>query len=142
MKHFMCISLFLLTITAVVSAQNSFFPGQGPVVLTEPGTALASWNADTHNFGEVAQGVPVSHRFEFTNTGDKALTIDNVKVGCGCTAYEYSKEEILPGEQGFVTATYNAKKIGHFTKTVTVFTNEEAGQQRLILKGEVVGSEK
>ncbi|MEM7372268.1 MAG: DUF1573 domain-containing protein [Bacteroidota bacterium] len=140
MKHLMFFTPFLLALFTMVFAQSSFMPGQGSLVFEEKGIAVSAWEADTHDFGEIPQGEAVSHRFVFTNTGNKALTIEKVEVACGCTAYAYSKEAIQPGEQGFVTATYNAKKTGRFIKPLTVFTDEEAGQQRLVLKGEVLSS--
>lgn len=137
--------LFLITLFCAfsiqLSAQSPFHAQKASLTFETPGEAVATWEASTHNFGEVEQGTPVSYTFSFTNTGNKALTIDKVKVGCGCTATAYSEEAIAPGESGFVTATYNAVKTGHFTKTVTVFTNEATQQKQLVLKGEVTISE-
>lgn len=39
-----------------------------------------------YDFGTIAeQGGPVSHEFEFTNTGDAPLMILNATASCGCT---------------------------------------------------------
>ena len=132
------IVILLLAAVGMLSAQSPFHAEKASLTLEVPGTAVAKWDAASHDFGQLPQGQPASHTFTFVNTGDKPLTIDKVKPGCGCTALNYSKEAIAPGEEGYVTATYNAAKAGFFTKSVTVFTNETVGQRQLVLKGEVV----
>jgi len=83
------------------------------------------WETETHEFGTIEQGKPVSYEFTFTNTTNKDITLTNVKPSCGCTAANYTKTAVKPGEKGFVTATYNAAAGGAFHKTVTVTTSEE-----------------
>jgi hypothetical protein len=81
---------------------------------------------------------PVTHEFKFTNTGNAPLVISSVQASCGCTVTEYSKEPIPVGGQGYVKATYNAAKLGVFTKSVTVNANAEESVVQLTIKGEVV----
>ncbi len=89
---------------------------------------LISWETTTYDFGEIPAGTPVDARFLLQNNSDQPLVISNVKTSCGCTASDYTKEPIAPGMESSITATYNAKKAGPFTKTISVFTNfsEEA----------------
>ncbi|MEM6802807.1 MAG: DUF1573 domain-containing protein [Bacteroidota bacterium] len=110
--------------------------------VTPPASAPAaavSWegNGDLHDFGQIPQSVPATHRFEFTNNGDSPLTISNVKPSCGCTAANYTTGSILPGQKGFVEATYNAASPGVFSKAVTVRFGDEYQPISLKLKGEV-----
>lgn len=96
------------------------------------------WDVENHNFGEIEKGKPVSYEFAFTNTTDQTIILTKVKASCGCTATNYTKTPIKPGERGTVTATYNAAAPGNFHKTVTVTTNEEgAAPKVLIIKGKV-----
>ncbi len=90
---------------------------------------------DEHDFGTIEKGVPVSYTFEFENEGDAPLIVSNVKTSCGCTASSYTKEAILPGQTGEVTATYNAAKEGHFNKSLTLSSN--GGDVILAIRGEV-----
>ena len=53
-----------------------------------------TWAKDSHNFGEILQGKPVSVEFSFTNEGDEPLLVADVVTSCGCTASDYSKEPI------------------------------------------------
>ena len=84
---------------------------------------LIKWETTSFDFGEIPAGTPVDARFLLENKGDTPLLISNVKTSCGCTASNYSKEPIAPGMESNITATYNAKKPGPFTKTISVFTN-------------------
>lgn len=97
-----------------------------------------SWKSDTVDVGEIPQGTPKMIEFTFKNTGDKDVIISSVKTSCGCTASDYTKEAIKPGESGFVKATYNAAVKGNFTKTVSVTTNAEETVKVLTLKGLVL----
>jgi hypothetical protein len=96
------------------------------------------WEKETHEFGTIDQGKPVSYEFTFTNTTNKDVTLTNVKASCGCTATNYTKTAIKPGDKGTVTATYNASAGGAFHKTVTVMTSEENSAPKIItIKGTV-----
>ena len=81
---------------------------------------------------------PVTHEFRFTNSGDAPLVISSVQASCGCTVTDYSKDPIAPGSEGYVKATYNAAKVGVFSKTVTVNANAAESVVQLTIKGEVV----
>lgn len=93
---------------------------------------------DTHDFGKVEQGKPVTHVFEFKNTGTDPVVINDAQASCGCTKPSWTREPIMPGKTGSVSATFNAAAAGPFNKSVTVTSNAEAGQTVLYLKGEVV----
>ena len=114
---------------------------EAKVVYENPNTAVFSWLDTTYDFGEIPTGDPVTHKFTFTNTGDIPLIISSAKASCGCTVADYTKEAIAPGAEGYVEATYNAKKEGAFSKTVTINANTEVGVVVLTLKGEVVAAE-
>ncbi|KGO83236.1 MULTISPECIES: DUF1573 domain-containing protein [Flavobacterium] len=112
--------------------------------LTEAKTSEPSkitWTEDVFNFGEVEKGHPASHEFTFKNTTDQTILITHVKASCGCTATNYTKTPIKPGETGSVTATYNAANPGNFTKTITVTTNDSDVKKVLTIKGKVVAQQ-
>lgn len=97
-----------------------------------------SWDTTDYDFGEIKENVPATATYKLTNNSDLPLLIKNVKVGCGCTSSNYSTEAILPGETTTIEAIYNAKKVGKFNKTASVFTNLSKEPTVLHLKGEVV----
>lgn len=102
--------------------------------------AVIKFKVTEHDFAKVEQGKPASFTFEFTNTGTNPLILGNVTASCGCTTPDWTKEPILPGKTGKVTATYNALNAGAFNKAVTVPSNAENGTVTLTLKGEVVAA--
>ncbi|MFT3909698.1 MAG: DUF1573 domain-containing protein [Ferruginibacter sp.] len=99
--------------------------------------AKATWKKDSHDFGEIPQGKPVTVEFSFTNSGDAALLITDVHTSCGCTAPDYPKEPIAAGKTSTIKVTYNANAVGAFSKTITVKTNGEEETKVLTIKGTV-----
>ena len=98
-----------------------------------------SWKSLNHDFGEIKKGIPASHDFTFVNTSKEVVIITKVTPACGCTASDYTKTPIRPGETGKITATYNAAAPGAFTKTVSVNLNDQLDKAiTLTFKGNVV----
>lgn len=101
---------------------------------------VIDFSVKDHDFGKIneADG-KVTTVFEFTNTGNTALVISNVRASCGCTTPNWTKTPIEPGKTGQVTATYNPNgRPGKFTKTITVTANTNPEQTRLTIRGEVI----
>ncbi|MCC9136902.1 DUF1573 domain-containing protein [Pontibacter silvestris] len=87
-----------------------------------------SFEESEHNFGDITQGDVVEHTFKFTNTGTQPLVIERVSVTCGCTTPNWTKEPVMPGKTGFVTAKFNsAGKMGQQKKAITVHSNAADG---------------
>ena len=61
--------------------------------------------------------------FEFKNTSKKAAVITNVQTSCGCTAADRPEAPIRKGKKGVIKVHYDTKRVGAFTKTITVFSN-------------------
>jgi hypothetical protein len=97
-----------------------------------------TWKEDTYNFGDIEKGKPASHEFTFKNTTKQTVLITNVKASCGCTATNYTKTPVKPGESATVTATFNAASPGSFSKNVTVTTNDSDVNKVLTIKGKVL----
>lgn len=96
---------------------------------------------ETHDFAKVEQGKPVTYVFTFKNTGTDPVIISDAQASCGCTKPSWTKEPVMPGKTGTVSATYNAAAMGPFNKSVTVMSNAETPNVVLYLKGEVVSKE-
>jgi len=105
-------------------------------VTPAPGKAALDFREATWDFGQIPQGKPVTHDFEFTNTGDSAFALDNVQASCGCTTPLWNKDIIAPGETAKITVGYNAQNEGQFVKPVTItYLGNKTTQ--IIIKGEV-----
>ena len=98
-----------------------------------------SFDESEHNFGNIEEkGGKVSHKFTFTNNGKNPLRILSVKPSCGCTTPDWTKDEIKPGNEGYIIADYNPKgRPGVFRKSLSIVTNDN--QRALIfIKGKVI----
>lgn len=111
--------------------------------LTNFAQGIMSFEAQTHDFGTIEEGVIASYEFEFTNTGDQPIEIAKVQASCGCTTPYWTKEVIYPGKQGKIKASYNSKgRPGPFSKSVTIQSNAKRATQILFIKGFVTPSQK
>lgn len=117
------ISLFALILISAMSIV-SMAQSNGPEM---------TFDEKTHDFGTIKEADgPVTHIFEFTNTGNEPLVILAVNASCGCTRPEYPKEPIKPGKKGKIKVTFNpAGRPGEFSKDIKVRSN---GNKRPILK--------
>jgi len=103
-------------------------------------SAVAKFNSTTIDLGKIKQDNPTTATFEVTNIGSEPLVIESATPTCGCTIGDYTKEPIAPGKSGFIKATYNAKNVGAFQKTLNVkFAGYDA--RPISIKGEVLKNE-
>lgn len=100
--------------------------------------AVIEWQKTSIDFGKVPIGKPVTAVFVFKNKGMVPLVLKDVKSSCGCTVADYPKQPVLPGGQGEIKATYDAKLSGYFNKTISVYSNTEDAVTELYIKGEVI----
>ena len=98
---------------------------------------------ETHDFGKVPQGKPVSFVFKFTNVGEEPLIISAVESTCGCTVPNVEPKQGTPikkGESGSVTLTFNAAVAAPFNKFVKITSNAKTPLKMLYIKGEVIAN--
>lgn len=76
------------------------------------------------DFGTIIEGTINTYRFKYKNTGNQPLIIEHVSVTCGCTAPQWSKVPLPPGDTASLYIEFNsANKMGPVTKGVNVMTN-------------------
>ncbi len=122
------LSLALLTVSAFAFAQKKL-------------AEVAKFKAEVVDQGKLKQNKPEDVTFVVTNIGTEPLLIEQATPGCGCTAGDYTKAPIAPGQTGTITARYNAANVGPFTKNLTVKFAGIDETISLTLKGEVVGDD-
>jgi hypothetical protein len=105
---------------------------------TQASNAEITFEKTNHDFGKIPQGTPVTYEFRFTNTGTEPLIVSNVEKVCGCTVTGWTKNPVLPGQTGYVSAQYNAARPGPFKKPVTVISNAKNNPIKLYFEGEVI----
>lgn len=102
-------------------------------------TSVLIFEREWVDFEEMPLGEMKTHRFEFTNAGDDTLKIEAVIPACGCTAADFSKEPILPGEKGFITVNFTAKGItGVQVRKVRVIPKGDQKPYILFIRAEVM----
>lgn len=126
----------LIAIFFAVAAISMFIApsanAQKEVVQKPLSKARIQFTEKQHDFGDLTQGDVVTYKFAFQNTGTEPLMILNVQTTCGCTAPEWPKKPIPPGEGGEIVVTFNsAKKMGRVNKIITVYTNGEKPEEKL-----------
>ena len=92
-----------------------------------------------HDFGEIKEEAGYAeYTFDFVNLGESPIQITNVKASCGCTTPGWTKEEVMPGDSGFVKARYNARnRPGRFRKSLRITASDPASNQTLYIMGVV-----
>ncbi|WP_163718182.1 DUF1573 domain-containing protein [Mangrovibacterium lignilyticum] len=86
---------------------------------------VATFNDETHDFGDIKEGDKVECVFNLKNTGTRDLIIRNVKTSCGCTAVTPEKKIIGADESVPLKVVFNSKgKRGRQNKAITVITND------------------
>lgn len=107
------------------------------VCLTGMAQPKASFDKQTCEFGTILWKNPATATFKVTNEGDKPLVLTNVTTSCGCTVADWTRTPIAPGASGTVTATFDAKALGHFHKRVGIYCNAAERPLYLSIRGEV-----
>ena len=146
-KFFGLIAILFLTISAASAQDIKFELYQGEkseakdlktadeqqgAKLSQAGTVTA-WD-----YGKIEKASTGVRFFKFKNTGLAPLVISNAKGSCGCTVPSYPKEPIMPGEAGYIKVKYDTKRVGAFTKYVTLTTNSVSNTStRLKIHGTV-----
>jgi hypothetical protein len=95
-------------------------------------------NEETHNFGKVKQGIPVSYEFQLKNITDAPVVVENTWASCGCTTPEKITEPIMPGATAKLKVQYNAAAVGPINKDVFIKLAGIDQPKTIHITGEVV----
>jgi hypothetical protein len=115
-------------------------PGQTQTAPNQPDPNAGAFKfvEESHEFGDIPQGTPVTTQFTFTNTGKEPIIIKNCQASCGCTVPSWPKEPILPGKESSIQVTYNAAHAGNFTKSITITSNSATPTKVIYIRGNVI----
>jgi hypothetical protein len=139
-------SLTICLLTGIVACDKKGSNGgdtnaSTPVQTTSTDVASAdrpvmTFEESSYDFGTIAEGDTVVHKFVFINTGKTPLIVHNATAQCGCTVPEPPKEPVAPGEKGEIKVVFNSKgKPGPASKAVTITANTEPSVNQVVLKG-------
>jgi hypothetical protein len=125
MKKVLFFALSLSLAFSAASAQTITPLPKQKVVTDGP---LVSFAETKFDFGAIQEGDVVKHTFNFKNTGNQTLIISDVRVTCGCTTPDWTRNPVAPGQTGYITAQFNSTgKPGQNHKVITVVSNSITG---------------
>ena len=90
---------------------------------------------ETIDYGKIIKGSEGERTFVFTNIGDTPLIIQSIKSSCGCTVPKKPEAPIMPGEKGEIKVSYDTKRIGGFSKQITILSNAITARKIVKIKG-------
>ena len=98
-----------------------------------------AFSETAYDFGDIYQGDRVTYTFEYENTGTAPLVLSDVKTTCGCTATNWDKEPLKPGETASITVNFNSRgKMGMQNKVVTILSNAVNSSARVKITANVL----
>ena len=103
-----------------------------PVVVAAQRVAVSNQVIDC---GQVVYMKPVTAQFELVNEGKGNVTIKGVEKSCGCTTVSYPRGPITENKPFVVSATYDARMLGHFEKYIDLYTTGASLPITLTIKG-------
>lgn len=98
-------------------------------------------NVETHDFGKIKVGNPVTYSFEIKNISDKPIVVENSWASCGCTTPEKIVDPIMPGATAMLKVQYNAAAVAPFTKDVHIKLAGIESTKTVHISGEVLSVE-
>lgn len=115
----------------------SFFSVFLLVVTAKGKTGFIHFTSTYYSFGTIPKNQVRKVAFPFHNTGSKPVIIQNVDVSCGCISAKYTKRPIKPGKKGYIIVYFNPTQtsVGHFKKTIDVWSNASNSMVRLFIEG-------
>jgi hypothetical protein len=125
------------TATAASSVKTTAPAPAAPAAAPTGKGPIATFEKTEMDYGKIKQGSEPLRIFTFKNTGTEPLIISNAQGSCGCTVPTYPKEPIMPGQTSKIEVRYDTQRVGGFTKSVTLTTNEANATRVLTIKGEV-----
>lgn len=103
-----------------------------------PNAPEISFEKTVHDYGTVYKNGDGTCEFKFTNTGKEPLVLSKVRSSCGCTVPQWTREPILPGEEGTIKVKYDTRRLGSINKHITVLSNAKTASVVLRIKGKVI----
>ena len=112
----------------IIKEKNLELQGEG----LSNGGPIMTLESTVVDYGTIDQHSEPLRKLSFTNTGDSPLIIQNARGSCGCTVPTWPKKPIMPGETSDLEIRYATNRIGQFSKTVTLTTNEIGAEAHVI----------
>lgn len=134
MKQVLKLSIVLL-FTISLSAQKS----EGKLMATNISKAgIFKFKTELIDYGTIVKNTDGNRTFSFKNEGRTPILISKIKSSCGCTVASKPQKPIMPGETASINVKYDTKRIGSFSKSITITSNAKEKIKRIRIKGNVI----
>ncbi len=87
------------------------------------------------DYGKIDKGSDGAKVFIFKNIGDQPIIIKKIQSSCGCTVPKKPEKPIMPGEDGEIKVSYDTKRVGGFSKSITILSNAKNPRKIIRIKG-------
>jgi hypothetical protein len=87
------------------------------------------------DYGKIDKGSDGAKVFIFKNIGDQPIIINKIQSSCGCTVPKKPEKPIMPGEDGEIKVSYDTKRVGGFSKSITIMSNAKNPRKIIRIKG-------
>lgn len=134
MKHLVKLSMIVL-FTLSLSAQNN---NDKQLTTNSSSKGVFAFENEIINYGTINQNTDGNRIFKFKNIGKQPIIINKIKSSCGCTVASKPNKPIMPGETSEINIKYDTKRIGAFSKTITITSNADQPIKQLKIKGKIV----
>lgn len=147
MKRAFYILLAVFALSACRLTDYSEDDGITPDIINTPGSdevdgkaPVLSLAVEEIDLGIITQGEIIEYDLGFTNTGESALVLTDVRATCGCTVgKDWPREMIAPGEEGNIKVSFNSEgKDGHKESTISIVANTQPASTAILLKADIV----
>lgn len=140
MKKISVLILLFSAVTLLGFAQSAPIKADSAIKADNPNAPEITFESELHDYGTMKQGADGGCEFKFKNTGKEPLVISNAKGSCGCTVPTWPKEPIMKGQTATIKVHYDTKRVGAFTKNITIESNAKNNPLMLTIKGNVEAS--
>ncbi len=141
------ILLLVVSLLAVQTNAQEIIPTKGNQntdldIQSPEGGPIMTFESMVVDYGTIKQNAEPLRKLQFTNTGDAPLVIQNARGSCGCTVPTWPKKPIMPGETSELEVRYATNRLGQFSKTITLTTNEVGAEPHVVkVQGKVLKPE-
>lgn len=90
------------------------------------------------DLGQVQFMQPVTATFDVKNVSAAPIEISSMYSGCNCTQVGFPIGTLPAGADFKVSATYDAKQLGHFQRDVAIYVKDQTEPVYVTVKGNVV----
>jgi hypothetical protein len=128
------IVLFTLSLSAQKTTEKQ-------LAMNTSNAGVFAFENEIINYGTINQNTDGNRVFKFKNTGNQPIIISKIKSSCGCTVASKPSKPIMPGETSEINIKYDTKRIGAFSKTITITSNANQPIKQLKIKGKIIKEE-